>query len=66
MALGPVPARVGSAGIGTASEGCTRTPAGTFTLTEAFGRAANPGTVLPYRTVDGDDDRWVPDGDSPR
>jgi L,D-peptidoglycan transpeptidase YkuD (ErfK/YbiS/YcfS/YnhG family) len=62
--LGPVPARVGSAGIGAASESTTRTPAGAFTLTEAFGRAGNPGAALPYRVVDGQD-WWVSDVDSP-
>jgi L,D-peptidoglycan transpeptidase YkuD (ErfK/YbiS/YcfS/YnhG family) len=59
-ALGPVTASIGSGGIGAASEGSTRTPAGTFPLTEAFGRAANPGTALPYRVVDGND-WWVSD-----
>jgi L,D-peptidoglycan transpeptidase YkuD (ErfK/YbiS/YcfS/YnhG family) len=63
--LGPVTARIGSAGVGRASEGSTRTPAGTFTLTEAFGRAGDPGTALPYRVVDGDD-WWVSDVASPR
>jgi L,D-peptidoglycan transpeptidase YkuD (ErfK/YbiS/YcfS/YnhG family) len=63
--LGPVTARVGAAGVGRASESTTRTPAGTFTLTEAFGRAGNPGTALPYRVVDGDD-WWVSDVNSPR
>jgi L,D-peptidoglycan transpeptidase YkuD (ErfK/YbiS/YcfS/YnhG family) len=63
--LGPVAARVGSAGIGRASETSTRTPAGTFGLTEAFGRAGDPGTALPYRVVDGDD-WWVSDPASPR
>jgi L,D-peptidoglycan transpeptidase YkuD (ErfK/YbiS/YcfS/YnhG family) len=61
--LGPVDARIGSAGVGRASETSTRTPAGTFTLTEAFGRAGNPGTALPYRVVDGDD-WWVSDVNS--
>jgi L,D-peptidoglycan transpeptidase YkuD (ErfK/YbiS/YcfS/YnhG family) len=63
--LGPVTARVGAAGIGQASESTTRTPAGTFTLSEAFGRSGNPGTALPYRVVDGDD-WWVSDVTSPR
>ena len=63
--LGPVPARVGARGVGAVSEGSARTPAGTFGLTEAFGRAADPGTALPYRTVDGDD-WWVSDVASPR
>lgn len=58
-------ARLGSAGIGVASESSTRTPQGTWTMTEAFGRLANPGTVLPYRHVDGDD-WWVSDVRSPR
>ena len=60
IAVGPVAARIGSGGVGTASESSTRTPAGTFRLTETFGRAGNPGTVLPYRRVDGDD-WWVSD-----
>jgi L,D-peptidoglycan transpeptidase YkuD (ErfK/YbiS/YcfS/YnhG family) len=63
--LGPVTARVGSAGVGRASETSTRTPAGTFGLTEAFGRAADPGTALPYQVVDGDD-WWISDPNSPR
>jgi L,D-peptidoglycan transpeptidase YkuD (ErfK/YbiS/YcfS/YnhG family) len=63
--LGPVTARVGSAGVGRASETSTRTPAGMFGLTEAFGRAADPGTALPYQVVDGDD-WWVSDPNSPR
>jgi L,D-peptidoglycan transpeptidase YkuD (ErfK/YbiS/YcfS/YnhG family) len=62
--LGPITARVGSAGVGHASETSTRTPAGTFTLTEAFGRAGDPGTALAYRMVDGDD-WWVSDVTSP-
>jgi L,D-peptidoglycan transpeptidase YkuD (ErfK/YbiS/YcfS/YnhG family) len=65
VALGPVTARVGASGVGVASEGSTRTPAGTFTLTEAFGRLVNPGTALPYLKVDGDD-WWVSDVNSPR
>jgi L,D-peptidoglycan transpeptidase YkuD (ErfK/YbiS/YcfS/YnhG family) len=64
VALGPVPARLGSAGVGAASEQSTRTPAGTFSLTEAFGRTGNPGTALPYRVVDGSD-WWVSDVNSP-
>jgi L,D-peptidoglycan transpeptidase YkuD (ErfK/YbiS/YcfS/YnhG family) len=61
---GPWPARLGSAGVGAASEGSTRTPAGTFPLTEAFGRAADPGSGLPYRRVD-EQDWWVSDVASP-
>jgi L,D-peptidoglycan transpeptidase YkuD (ErfK/YbiS/YcfS/YnhG family) len=62
--VGPMTAYVGSAGVGAASEDIARTPQGTFTLTEAFGRAANPGTALPYRQVD-DQDWWVGDRSSP-
>jgi L,D-peptidoglycan transpeptidase YkuD (ErfK/YbiS/YcfS/YnhG family) len=58
--VGPLTAYVGSAGVGAASEDIARTPQGVFTLTEAFGRAANPGTALPYRQVDAQD-WWVGD-----
>ena len=51
-AIGPVPARVGSGGIGHASEGSDHTPAGTFALTQAFGRQNNPGTRMPYFRTD--------------
>ncbi|GIE28621.1 hypothetical protein Ait01nite_016660 [Actinoplanes italicus] len=37
-----------------------QTPAGTFTLTQAFGVRADPGTRLPYRKVDADD-YWAGD-----
>ena len=50
LRLGPVTARVGAAGVGQASEGSTRTPAGDYRLTEAFGRRADPGTRMPYFT----------------
>lgn len=62
--IGPVTASVGSGGVGAASETSTRTPAGTFTLTESFGRAVNPGAQLPYRQIDGND-WWVSDSASP-
>jgi L,D-peptidoglycan transpeptidase YkuD (ErfK/YbiS/YcfS/YnhG family) len=58
--LGPVAARIGSAGVGQASESTTRTPAGVFSLSESFGRQGDPGTALPYRVVDGQD-WWVSD-----
>lgn len=61
--LGPVRAFVGTDGVGKASEYVSRTPAGVFSLTEAFGRNANPGTTLPYRRV-GYSDWWVSDVDS--
>jgi L,D-peptidoglycan transpeptidase YkuD (ErfK/YbiS/YcfS/YnhG family) len=62
--LGPVTARVGAQGIGTASETTSRTPRGTFTLTEGFGRRADPGTRLRYRTINAND-YWVSDTASP-
>ncbi|WP_093576333.1 L,D-transpeptidase family protein [Amycolatopsis rubida] len=63
-ALGPYPAEVGAQGIGVAREGLSRTPAGTWPLTEAFGIAPNPGTRLPYRQVT-TSDWWVSDAHSP-
>jgi L,D-peptidoglycan transpeptidase YkuD (ErfK/YbiS/YcfS/YnhG family) len=60
VVYGPVKAWVGSAGIGTASETTSRTPLGTFTLTEAFGRLDDPGTALPYHKT-GPNDWWVSD-----
>ncbi|MDT7588153.1 MAG: hypothetical protein QOE32_5703 [Pseudonocardiales bacterium] len=62
--LGPVRVRVGTDGVGTAREGVNRTPRGTFTLSQAFGRQPNPGTALPYRRV-GASDWWVSDTKSP-
>jgi L,D-peptidoglycan transpeptidase YkuD (ErfK/YbiS/YcfS/YnhG family) len=62
--VGPMTAYVGAAGVGAASEDVARTPQGVFTLTEAFGRAADPGTALPYRRVDAQD-WWVSDRTSP-
>lgn len=50
LVFGPVTARVGPAGIGQASEGSTRTPAGDWRMTEAFGRLADPGTKMHYFT----------------
>ncbi len=47
-AAGPVTAYVGELGIGRASEGSARTPAGVFGLTEAFGNQPSNGTRLPY------------------
>jgi L,D-peptidoglycan transpeptidase YkuD (ErfK/YbiS/YcfS/YnhG family) len=45
---GPVLAYVGELGIGRASEGVARTPAGMFGLTQAFGNQPSNGTRLPY------------------
>lgn len=52
IAIGPVGGMVGGAGIGAASEGSQRTPAGTFALTQSFGRQVDPGTRMPYFKAD--------------
>ncbi len=62
--FGPVTAHLGSEGVGTPSEAHSRTPEGTYGLTEAFGRNANPGTAMPYSQVTVDD-WWVSDVSSP-
>lgn len=56
----PMYAYVGSQGIGQASEYKSVTPAGTFSLSEGYGRLANPGTTLPYKVLDWYD-WWVSD-----
>jgi L,D-peptidoglycan transpeptidase YkuD (ErfK/YbiS/YcfS/YnhG family) len=65
VVLGPYRAYLGEAGIGVQSEGSTRTPLGTFTLTEAFGTLSDPGTALPYHRTD-PNDWWVSDVNSPK
>lgn len=59
----PLKVRVGTDGVGKASESSRRTPIGSYPLDQAFGRAPDPGTKLPYRHV-GNDDWWVSDTDS--
>ena len=62
---GPYHADIGASGVGTTREGLSRTPAGVFTLTSAFGRSAEPGTRLAYfRTSNRD--WWDEDPASPR
>lgn len=59
-------ARIGANGLVAASkrkQGTNTTPAGTFTMTQAFGIAANPGAKLPYHRVTSDD-WWVEDNNS--
>lgn len=61
-------ARIGYAGWAsgtTRREGSGTTPWGTYTITTAFGVAADPGTALPYTRVDGND-YWVGDSRDPR
>ncbi|MFI9101943.1 L,D-transpeptidase family protein [Streptomyces fildesensis] len=59
-------ARVGSHGItngATRKQGTYTTPTGTYTLTQGFGVAADPGTRMPYHRVTAAD-WWVEDPDS--
>jgi L,D-peptidoglycan transpeptidase YkuD (ErfK/YbiS/YcfS/YnhG family) len=62
--LGPMPAKVGELGIGAPADGVHRTPAGTFTFDQAFGRQPNPGTKMPYFQAT-DQDWWDEDARSP-
>ena len=59
-------ARVGTNGVvpgSTRVQGSGTTPGGTYTLTQAFGIAANPGTAMPFHQVTSDD-WWVEDNNS--
>ena len=54
-----IPANLGSAGLTThPDETLPATPIGSFTLTQAFGRDANPDTALPYLHTT-PDDWWI-------
>jgi L,D-peptidoglycan transpeptidase YkuD (ErfK/YbiS/YcfS/YnhG family) len=62
-----MPARIGYGGWVTGTQrvqGTGTTPAGTYTLTDAFGLQANPGTKLHYWHADGDD-YWAGDNRDP-
>lgn len=64
---GPWSARLGRRGLaapGTKTEGDGQTPSGQFRVSPAFGVASDPGTALPYFTVD-THDWWVSDSSSP-
>jgi L,D-peptidoglycan transpeptidase YkuD (ErfK/YbiS/YcfS/YnhG family) len=59
-------ARIGANGLVNGllrHQGTDTTPTGTYTLTQAFGIRANPGTALPYHLVT-NDDWWVEDNNS--
>jgi L,D-peptidoglycan transpeptidase YkuD (ErfK/YbiS/YcfS/YnhG family) len=59
-----VPAHLGSGGLTTQpSESKPATPIGSFTLSQAFGNAVNPGTTLNYFRTDSAD-WWVSDAAS--
>jgi L,D-peptidoglycan transpeptidase YkuD (ErfK/YbiS/YcfS/YnhG family) len=63
-----MPARNGYAGWARASQRIQdtgTTPWGTFTVTDAFGLKANPGTRIPYRAADSND-YWVGDAQDPQ
>ena len=62
--LGPMPAKVGELGVGAPADGVHRTPVGTFTFGQAFGRQPNPGTKMPYFQAT-DQDWWDEDAGSP-
>ncbi len=56
-------ARIGAHGTtagATREQGTATTPTGTYTITQGFGVAANPGTKMPYHQVTGTD-WWVED-----
>jgi L,D-peptidoglycan transpeptidase YkuD (ErfK/YbiS/YcfS/YnhG family) len=62
--LGPTPAKVGELGVGAPADGVYRTPVGTFTFDQAFGRQPNPGTKMPYFQAT-QQDWWDEDASSP-
>lgn len=56
--IASTPARIGETGMIPAArrrQDTGKTPAGTFAITSAFGRKANPGTELPYVQLDRND-----------
>ncbi len=64
VVLGPTKAKVGALGIGEPADGVHRTPEGTFTFDQAFGREPNPGTKMPYFQATSED-WWDEDAGSP-
>lgn len=63
QALGPWPARIGEGGFSTLGVGNRRqstgtTPTGTYTITQGFGFASNPGTRMPWLEIDSN--TWWP------
>lgn len=66
--IGPVRAHVGANGLVPAKkrrQNTSTTPTGTFTIPQAFGRASNPGTSLPYLRIDRND-AWTYNPARPR
>ena len=64
VVLGPTTAKVGELGVGATADGVYRTPVGTFTFDQAFGREPNPGTKMPYFQAT-QQDWWDEDAASP-
>lgn len=64
VVLGPTKAKVGTLGVGEPGDGIHRTPEGTFTFDQAFGREPNPGTKMPYFQAT-NQDWWDEDASSP-
>ena len=64
VVLGPTKAMVGDVGVGEGADGVHRTPVGTFTFDQAFGREPNPGTKMPYFQAT-KQDWWDEDASSP-
>lgn len=64
VVLGPTKAMVGDVGVGEGADGVHRTPVGTFTFDQAFGRQPNPGTKMPYFQAT-QQDWWDEDAGSP-
>lgn len=64
VVLGPTPAKVGELGVGQPADGVYRTPVGTFTFDQAFGRQPDPGTKMPYFQAT-EQDWWDEDARSP-
>jgi L,D-peptidoglycan transpeptidase YkuD (ErfK/YbiS/YcfS/YnhG family) len=61
------PAHLGSGGLvpgAKRQQGTGTTPAGTYAITSAFGRLADPGTRMPYRQFD-TNDSWTYDPEHP-
>ena len=49
------PGSIGKNGMGKEKEGDSKTPAGVFRFTDAFGIAEDPGCAIPYKKVTADD-----------
>lgn len=52
---GPWAAHIGASGMGATREGISRTPVGQFAIGPTFGIRPNPGTTMPWFTVDRND-----------